>query len=243
MFGGGFAQYTQPVIAPLYQARRDDEIILELARRLDVDDELLKSDRDTCIRHMIRNTPIDLEELKRHPELPQKIPGLAITPVGQHGLQTPSGKFELDSLAIQALHDPNLDSLPTYCSSADDADPAEFPMILSTGIRIPGGLHSRLHDCPSARSLRKEPTADISLEDAEKLGIAAGDNITITTAHGHVTVKANPSGTMPDGMVSLYHSYREADANSLLSYDHRDPYSGFPGYRCIRCNIEKEAQA
>lgn len=243
VFGGGFAQYTQPVIAPLYQARRDDEIILELARRLDVDDELLKSDRDTCIRHMIRNTPIDLEELRRHPELPQKIPGLAMTPVGQHGFQTPSGKFELDSLIIQALHDPNLDSLPTYCSSADDADPAEFPMILSTGIRIPGGLHSRLHDCPSARSLRKEPTADISLDDAEKLGIAAGDTITITTAHGRVTVKANPSGTMPDGMVSLYHGYREADANSLLSYDHRDPYSGFPGYRCIRCNIVKEEEA
>ena len=45
---------------------------------------------------------------------------------------------------------------------------------------------------------------------------------------------------MPQGMVSLYHGYREADANSLLSYDHRDPYSGFPGYRCIRCRVRKE---
>ena len=242
VFGGGFAQYTQPVIAPMYQSRRDDEIILELARRLDVDDELLKSERDTCIRHMLRNTPIDLEELKRHPELPQRIPGLAITPVGQHGFQTPSGKFELDSLAIQALHHPGLNSLPTYCDSADDADPAEFPMILSTGIRIPGGLHSRLHDCPSARSLRQEPMADISLTDAKRLGISAGDRIELSTAHGRVTVLANPSGTMPEGMVSLYHGYREADANSLLSYDHRDPYSGFPGYRCIRCRIRKEEQ-
>lgn len=243
VFGGGFAQYTQPVIAPMYQARRDDEIILELARRLNVDDDLLQSDRDTCIRHMLRNTPIDLDELKRHPELPQKIPGLEITPVGQHGFQTPSGKFELDSLTIQALHNPNLDSLPTYCSSADDADPADFPMILSTGIRIPGGLHSRLHDCPSARSLRQNPTADISQKDAQRLGISAGDKIELATAHGRVTVLANPSGTMPEGMVSLYHGYREADANSLLSYDHRDPYSGFPGYRCIRCRILKEEQA
>lgn len=240
VFSGGFAQYTQPVIAPLYQSRRDDEIILELARRLDVDDDLLKSDRDTCIRHMIRNTPIDLEQLKAHPELPQKIPGLAMTPVGQHGFQTPSGKFELDSLEIQALHHPELDSLPTYCASTDDADPAEFPMILSTGIRIPGGLHSRLHDSPSARSLRRNPMADIGLEDAARLGISAGDSIEIATAHGHVAVLANPSGTMPQGMVSLYHGYREADANSLLSYDHRDPYSGFPGYRCICCRIRKE---
>ncbi len=243
VFGGGFAQYTQPVVAPLYQARRDDEIILELARRLDVDDALLKSDRDTCIRYMLRNTPIDLEELKRHPELPQQIPGLAMTPVGKHGFRTPSGKFELDSQIIRELHDPNLDSLPTYCDSADNADPAEFPMILSTGIRIPGGLHSRLHDCPSARSLRKNPTADISLEDAAQLGIAAGDTIVVQTAHGEVRVLANPSGTIPQGMVSLYHGYREADANSLLSYDHRDPYSGFPSYRCIRCRLGKEEQA
>ena len=84
--------------------------------------------------------------------------------------------------------------------------------------------------------------ADISQKDAQRLGISTGDKIELATAHGKVTVLANPSGTMPEGMVSLYHGYREADANSLLSYDHRDPYSGFPGYRCIRCRIWKEDQ-
>ena len=57
----------------------------------------------------------------------------------------------------------------------------------------------------------------------------------------YYAMKANPTPVMPAGMVSLYHGYREADANSLLSWDHRDPYSGFPGYRCIRCRVEKEA--
>ena len=37
VFGGGFGQYTEPVIAPLGESRPDDEIICELARRLDVD--------------------------------------------------------------------------------------------------------------------------------------------------------------------------------------------------------------
>ena len=73
--------------------------------------------------------------------------------------------------------------------------------------------------------------------------VKPGDRITISTARGSVTVKANPTAVMPAGMVSLYHGYREADANSLLSWDHRDPYSGFPGYRCIRCRVEKEAEA
>lgn len=103
-----------------------------------VEDALLKSDRDTCIRHMLRNTPIDLDALKQHPELPQKIAGLHMVGVGQHGFQTPTGKFELDSEIIRELGAPGLDSLPTYRPSEDDADPERYPMILSTGIRIPG---------------------------------------------------------------------------------------------------------
>lgn len=240
VFGGGHAQYTQPVIQPLFSARRDDEIIIELARLLGIQDELITSDRDTCIRYMLRNTPIDLDELKKHPELPQKIEGLEIVPAGQHGFDTPTGKFELDSETIRQLSCPELDSLPTYRCSEDEASEEQYPLILSTGIRIPGGLHSRLHDCPTARSLRGEPAADISPQDAQAMGIQKGDRITIETAHGAVTVLANPTIAMPRGMVSLYHGYREADANSLLSWDHRDPYSGFPSYRCIRCSIRKE---
>lgn len=242
VFGGGHAQYTRPVISPLFEARRDDEIIIELARRLGIVDSLITSDPDTCIRYMLRNTPIDLDDLKRHPELPQKIKGVTIVPVGDHGFQTPTGKFELVSTVIEALGRDSLDALPTYCSSEDSADPEQYPMILSTGIRIPGGLHSRLHDCPSARSLRPEPMADISVEDGQLLNLKKGDKVRLETLHGEVTVAVNPTVAMPRGMVSLYHGYREADANSLLSYEHRDPYSGFPGYRCIRCRLRKEEE-
>lgn len=240
VFGGGHAQYTEAVVPPLFSSRRDDEIIIDLARRLEIQDKLITSDQDTCIRYMLRNTPIDLDELKKHPELPQKIEGLEIIPAGQHGFDTPTRKFELDSTIIRELNVETLDSLPTYRPSQDEAAPEEYPLILSTGIRIPGGLHSRLHDCPTARSLRGEPQADISLQDAQTRGIKKGDRITIETAHGSVTVLANPTITLPSGMISLYHGYREADANSLLSWDHRDPYSGFPGYRCIRARIRKE---
>lgn len=240
VYGGGYAQYTGKVIEPLYESCRDDEIIIELAKRLGLEDALITSDPDTCIRYMLRNTPIDLEELKKHPEMPQKIDGLNILAPGEHGFQTPTGKFELDSVTIQELEAAHLNSLPTYVSSEDEADIEAYPLILSTGIRIPGGLHSRLHDCPSARSLRNGPSVDISYEDAEAFGISKGEFIRITTATDSVVVTANPTIIIPKGMVSLYHGYREADANSLLANDHRDPYSGFPSYRCIRCNIQKE---
>ena len=239
VFGGGYAQYTEPVIQPLYASRRDDDVILDLAKRLPVEDPLLLGSRDDCLSYMLRNTSIDLSALKASPDRPVKLREQPV-PAGAHGFSTPTGKFELYSTVIDHLDCPALNPLPVYVSSEDGADPTEFPLILSTGIRIPGGLHSRLHDTPSARSLRPEPMADMSPGDCRKLGIAAGDDVTISTAHGSVTVKANPTITIPEGMVSLYHGYREADAASLLSWDHRDPYSGFPGYRCIRCSVKKE---
>ena len=40
----------------------------------------------------------------------------------------------------------------------------------------------------------------------------------------------------------LYHGYRETDVNAIIPAGHNDPYSGFPGYRSVRCRVEKEAQ-
>lgn len=227
VFGGGHAQYTKPVIAPLFQSRRDDEIILELARRLEVPDKLLCSDRDTCIRYMLRNTPIDLDMLKAHPDLPQKILGLTIVPVGQHGFDTPTGKFELDSTLIKNLNVPGLDSLPTYHPSEDDADPESFPLILSTGIRIPGGLHSRLHDCPRPGPCGPSRWGTSARRTHSSWGLPRGYHF-----HHHRPRQRPGKGESnclhPEGMVSLYHGYREADANSLLSIDHRTPIRDSP---------------
>ena len=38
----------------------------------------------------------------------------------------------------------------------------------------------------------------------------------------------------------MYHGYREADVNSIVPPGHNDPYSGFPGYRSVRCAVVKK---
>jgi hypothetical protein len=37
----------------------------------------------------------------------------------------------------------------------------------------------------------------------------------------------------------MYHSYPEADVNTLLSGDYLDPISGFPGFKASLCAVEK----
>ena len=148
------------------QSRPDDEIIVELAERLDLDDALLRSGSEACVRHMLRETPVDVDFLKAHSQFPQKLEGVKVIPVGEHGFQTPTGKFELWSTVIEKH--PGLDPLPTWRDSADDADPAQFPFRLVAGARLPNALHSRLHDVPWLRSLRPVPMADLNDQDAAR---------------------------------------------------------------------------
>ena len=238
VFGGGYGQWTEPVIAPLGESRPDDEIICELANRLDLDDELLRSGPEACVRYMLRETPVDIDYLKAHSQFPQKLEGVKVIPVGEHGFQTPTGKFELWSTIIEKH--PGLDPLPTWKDSIDDADPAVYPFRLVAGARLPTTLHSRLHDVPWLRSMRPVPTADLNDRDAARLGIVRGDTIQISTRAGSITVEANPTIRAKEGTVYMYHGYREADVNSIVPPGHNDPYSGFPGYRSVRCAVVKK---
>ena len=112
-------------------------------------------------------------------------------------------------------------------------------MSLITGGRLTNAVHSRLHDVPWLRDLRPEPAADIHPEDARRLGIAQGDEICLVTRLGRIRVKANLSAISAPGEVNFYHGYRAANVNEIIPKEHLDPYSGFPGYKQLRCRVEK----
>ena len=232
----GSVQYFAPVIDPLGQSRPDTDIITELARRLCPQDETLCRGYDACLSEILKGLPVDVEELKRHPEAPFPLPDFRPIQPGETGTPTPTGKFELYSTVMERY---GYDPLPVY--TPPELDPAR-PFTLSAGVRLPNALHSRCHDIPWLRSLRPEPLADISTEDAERMGIAPGAKIRLSTAAGSLVVGANPTPRMLPGTVGLYHGYREADVNTLFPADWRDPISGFPGYNAIPCRIEKEAE-
>lgn len=243
-YPGGLLTCTQPAIPPLYESKPDPQIICELAAYLDLDDDLLKSGYEATMRYLISDLSVTLEELKEAPlpirvkEFKPYIPGTYL----KNGFGTASGKLELDSLLIQGLRDqyPGLDSLPTYRESWDGAEKEKFPLTLITGARLPNAIHSRLHEVPWVRSLHPEPTVDMNPEDAGRLGIHEGSPVCLATCAGAVHVKAHLTAAVLPGDVYLYHGYREADANELIPADHLDPYSGFPGFRQIRCRIELE---
>ncbi len=235
---------TKPVIEPLYQSKPDTEIICDLARYLELDDELLKSGYEETMRYLIADAPTTLEEL-REAETPVMLKGGAVHQPGElreKGFETPTGKLELYSEKIAActVDHPELSPLPQWRDSADSVDREQYPFTLIAGARLPNGLHTRTHTLPWTRSLRPSAAADIHPDDAAALGITEGDMMVITGQSGQVRVAAHLTAANRRGDIYLYHGYREADANELVGQTHLDPYSGFPGYRQVCCSIRKE---
>lgn len=243
-YANRFMYYTQPVIPPLYESRPDAEIFAGLARALGLDDPLLCAGYDTCVRWMLFE-PSGLADWEAFRRADRPVPapnargyewGAALA----RGVATPTGKIELFSETIAAYRRPELDPLPVYADSFDAADAAEFDLTLCAGARNPGMLHSRLHACPWPRSLRPEASVDINPADADARGIAQGDMVELATPLRAISVRANLTLSAAPGEVYMYHGYDEADVNSLIPADHRDPYTGFPGYKQLRCRVTKK---
>lgn len=247
-YPGGFLTCTEPVVAPLYDSRNDCEIICQLAKALNLDDDLLCADYEETMRWMVKDTGVTLEELKAAP-LPVKVPCAHPPVFGQRlkeGFPTRTGKVELYSELIAGIAEEtgreDLNPLPEYRSSQDENPVEGANATLVVGSRLPNAIHSRFHGVEWARSLRREPAADMNPADALALGVKEGGKVRLTTAGGAVTVNAHITQTVSAGELYLYHGYAEADGNSLIPASHLDPYSGFPGYRQIACRAERTGE-
>lgn len=235
--------WTSPVIEPLGESRPDIDIILDLAGRLAPDDFLLKKGYEECIDWILGPADLKVADLKKSPggyDLKDvRMP--AYHKYEKSGFSTPSGKMEFTSLILKHA---GLDPLPRYQEpklspfSAPDVA-KEFPLILTTGARLPMYVHSRTFRIPWLRSLHPDPTVDINPLDAEERGISPGDWITLATSKASVRVRANVTEIVLPGMVNMYHGFPEADVNQLIESDYVDPISGYPGFKSLLCEVTK----
>ena len=237
VYPGPKAWYTHPVIDPVGDVRSDTDIIIELAKRLDIKDELLRSGYDACLKYIFEGTGLDVDRIRAaEGELVPLEETKTVRP-GEFIFKTPTGKFELYSKVIEKYD--GFCPLPQYSDGSSEADPEEYPLQLVAGGRLPSSMHSRLNDVPWLRSLRPQPMADLHPKDLDERGITAGERIRIRTTEGEITAAANPSSAVKRGLVFMTNGYPEADVNSIVPHGHNDPYTGYPGFRNVRCTVEK----
>ena len=249
-YGGGYFQYTKPVIPPLYESKSDANILCELAKVLGVDDPLLTAGHEACLDWIIEGTGVTIAELKKAEGRPLKVASKPYIPGSfiENGTTTPTGKFEFYSTSIASI-DPKygLNPLPEYEDALFDQNDEEtrtkYPFMLITGIRVPHTIHSRLHEVPWLRSLRPKPFIDVNKKDAAAMNIHDGDMMEVTSPYGRIRVMAHLTAKMKPGVLHMTHGYSEANVNCLIGKDHLDRYSGFPGLKAMRTNIRKCEEA
>jgi len=114
-----------------------------------------------------------------------------------------------------------------------------FPYVLSTGRRL-FHYHTRTQTgrCEGLNDLLGEETADISIADAETLGIAHHERIKVRSRRGEVLVKANVTQEVPPGMVWMAFHFREANANWLTNPAF-DPNTLTAEYKACAVAIDK----
>jgi len=115
----------------------------------------------------------------------------------------------------------------------------EYPLVLSTGRRL-YQYHSRTQTgrCLGLNDILGEETADISPQDAARLGIKPNETIKVTSRRGEVKVKAKVTQEVPEGLVWMAFHFREACANWLTNPVF-DPVSQTAEYKACAVRIEK----
>ncbi|TVP49246.1 MAG: formate dehydrogenase subunit alpha [Halomonas sp.] len=128
---------------------------------------------------------------------------------------------------------------PTRPLPPDEPVDDNYPTVLTTGRQL-----EHWHTGSMTRRSRVldalEPAAVASLSPGElnRLGVAPGEPLTITTRRGTITLAARVDASIPDGMVFVPFAYAEAAAN-LLTNPALDPYGKIPEFKYAACRLAR----
>ncbi len=172
----------------------------------------------------------------------------------ENGFRTPTGKIELYSTRLEAM---GYDPLPTYQEPPESpvSKPElanEYPLVLTTGGRIPFFFNSEHRQLPRLRKACPQPEMELHPETAARHGIQNGDWVRITTLRGSMCQKAKITSGIDPRVVNAQHGWwfpeapapeygiRQSNVNLLTSnLPPYDPAMGTYQLRALLCRIER----
>jgi anaerobic selenocysteine-containing dehydrogenase len=241
----------QQKVVQLFDCKQDEEICMELGRRLGLGEYFPWENMDDYMESLCEGSGYHWEDLKNKSFIVGKK-----TYRNYDHLHTPSGKVELYSLALKQL---GFDPLPFYREPAESPlstpDLArEYPFVLTTGGRVPGYMHSEHRALPLIREIWRDPKLQINPEAAERLGIKEGDWVWIETPRGRCKQRATlTQGIHPQvvhaehgwwfpekpGQEPSLHGCWESNINVVTDGEHCDPIIGSSTLRGLLCKVYK----
>ncbi|MCB1437092.1 MAG: molybdopterin-dependent oxidoreductase [Rhodobiaceae bacterium] len=232
------------------ECKSDEEIFVALARRMKLETctEPVEDVLDAQVR---AGTGMSYDDLKVRGFY--KIP-FRYRKYEEKGFKTPTGKIELYSTRFEEM---GYDPLPYYEEPPESpiATPEiaeEFPLVLTTGGRIPFFFNSEHRQLKPLRKAHPDPIAEIHPDTAARLGIKTGDWMWIETKRGKIRQKAKLWKGIDPRVIHCEHGWWfpdkpgpdygvwESNVNVLTSnLPPFDPQMGTYHLRALLCRVER----
>lgn len=205
-YGHLYVQTNEPAIAPLAEAKCNNDVFRLLAKRMGFEPELFEVRDEALAAEALESTNkafagIDVPRLQREGPIRLNVPE-QYAPFAAGGFPTPSGKCELYS---PRLAEQGLDPLPTYTPPREDPQTrpdlaAKFPLQMLSP-PVPEFLNSTFVNVASLRKQAGAPTVEIHRRDAETRGIHDGQWVAVFNDRGRFRAKAKVGETVKAGVV------------------------------------------
>jgi formate dehydrogenase major subunit len=222
-------QIARPVIDPPGDARQDWKLIQSLAQGIglkwaykDVSEvfaemaEVMPSLKNITWERLVR------EDAVTYPCDAPDQPGNEI--IFSQSFPTKSGRAKI---------------VPADLLPPDELPDEAYPMVLTTG-RLLEHWHtgSMTRRASNLDALEPEAIAGLHPREMDRLGVAPGGFIRVSTRRGEVTLKARADRDVAEGMVFIAFCFAEAAAN-LLTNPQLDPMGKIPEFKFCACKVER----
>lgn len=242
------AVFAQQRVITVDACRQDEEIMIDLARRLDLPGA--DASLEDILNERLAPLGVTFADLKRRSMI---FPPHEYRKFETRGFRTPSRKVEFYSKALERL---GYEPLPSFheppespVSRPDLA--SSYPCVLTTGSRRREFFCSEHRQIPSLRRRRADPLAEIHPDTAARYGVSNGDWVRVSSPRGSIRVRAAVSEAIRPDVVNVDFGwwfpekggpdFGVWDANANLLTDNGPPYDpAFGSYqlRGLLCRLE-----
>jgi len=231
--------HLQQKIAQIGECWSDFKILNELAKKLGFGERMFPDD-EAYLDFLLEPSGMTFQEFKKVGVI--SVP-YSFKKYEARGFNTPSRKIQLYD---NRLKDLGFDPLPNYREPTESpvSTPElakEYPLIITTGGRVPVFRHSELRNIQILRELVPELLVSINPKTAEQFGIDDGSPVILESPRGSMDAKAYLTEGIDPRVVQVpSHWGGKNNVNRIMDNESCAPMIGSIQHRCQLCRIRRK---
>jgi len=231
--------YLRQKVARIGDSRPDYQILIDLGRKLGLEDYFPSKDVSYYIDALLKPSGITLEKLQENPG------GIrfAELPFNQYDYLTehlPDKKINIISKILEQF---GFDPLPIFKFNSENLCASnlvnDYPLLAFSGRAGPMYTHSQFRTIPWIREMRPEPLLMINTRTAARHDISSYDHVILESPRGSITLKASVTEKIAPDLVYLPGGWTDANFHNIGSEIDFDPISSQSNYMSCLCRIRK----